>query len=167
MLFAVLYAAFLGWLIYSKAGMPDLVATHFNAKGVADGWTSASRAVTTFAVAAVAVPLLLVILMALMRFLPAWCFNLPRKDYWLAPERRRETMNYLLRHSLWLASLWVIFFAGVHLAVIAANRMPSPRLPVGLFFSVTGIFVAGMIAWVAVMFRHFAQVPQSADEVQP
>src|SRR2546427_7634657 len=38
-----------------------------------------------------------------VRFLPVNSINIPNRNYWLAPERRVVTFDFLFRHLLWLA----------------------------------------------------------------
>src|SRR6266568_3055820 len=103
LLFGGLYLAFLGYLTYSAEHLPERVATHFDGAGHPNGWMSRSALLKGGAAFGLAFPLLVVGICALVRFLPAAAINLPRKEYWLAPERRGETNSYFLFHAWWLA----------------------------------------------------------------
>src|SRR4051812_3401648 len=113
-LLAFLYVCFLTYLISSAPQLPDKVATHFGAGGRPDGWMSRTAHLLFMAAFGLAFPFFLVGLFYILRFMPDSSFNLPRRDYWLAPERRAETFAYLLRHSLWFACLAVCLVIGLH-----------------------------------------------------
>src|SRR5688572_32144226 len=47
-------------------------------------------------------PVIIVTLFYMIRWLPAGLINIPRRDFWLAGERAPETHRYLLARGLWL-----------------------------------------------------------------
>jgi hypothetical protein len=89
------------------------------------------------------------------RFLPDRFYNLPHRDYWLAPTRRPETMAYLLRHALWFSPMALCFVIGMHYLTIHANNVSPVHLATVLVLSLSGCFMAGVVAWAASMIRHF------------
>lgn len=89
------------------------------------------------------------------RFLPNALVNIPRRDYWLSAQRRGETLAYLLRQALWFACMNVVFIAGIHFLVVDANRAPSPQLSTPMVLTLAGAFLAGVVAWVAMLILHF------------
>jgi uncharacterized membrane protein len=81
------------WWFYPK--LPAIVASHYNAAGIANGWM-AKASFARFDV-------LVVTLMAGLFFvfpwmlgkIPASLWNLPNKDFWLADARRAETVRFM------------------------------------------------------------------------
>jgi hypothetical protein len=63
-----------------------------------------------------------------VQLLPDSLINLPAKHYWLAPERRKESLSWLTSAGLWFASLDALFFLGVHFLILQANTKSPPRL---------------------------------------
>ena len=59
--------------------------------------------------------------MGAVGYVPVSFINLPHRDYWLAPERRRATSAVMLRFGLWLACLMVLFFTALYGLVVQAN----------------------------------------------
>ena len=135
--------------------MPERVATHFNGSGEPNGWMSRSANQMFMLAFGLAFPLFVVLLCYLTRFLPSGLVNIPRRDYWLAPERRNETSDYLVRHSLWFACLAVCFVIGIQYSIVQANRLTPPHLSTPILLSVAGSFLAGTAVWVVVLFHHF------------
>ncbi len=156
---ALLYACFMGYWAWSGSELPERVATHFNAHGEPNGWMSRSTNQTFMLVFGLVFPLLIVLLSYATRFMPRGPVNIPHRDYWLAPERRRETSNYLVRGSLWLACLAVCFVIGLQFAIVQANKQNPPHSSLSLIWGIVVPFLAGTIIWVVVLIRRFRQVP--------
>ncbi len=135
------------------------VATHFNLAGQPDGWMTRTSYLAFTAVLGLVVPTFLVGLVFVMRFFGNNAFNIPRRDFWLAPERRAATFAYLLRRSFWLASMTIGFLAGVHGLTIQANRQGGAlaHLSTPMALALTGCFLAAVIVWSIGLYRHFAK----------
>src|SRR2546425_908938 len=75
--------------------LPDPMASHFNASGAATAWMPKSGFFMLIAVVTLAASVPVFLVPMSMAKLPNDKINLPNKEYWLAPERRIETMQYL------------------------------------------------------------------------
>jgi len=148
-LLLALYAVFAGSLIYAAGELPDRVATHFDFRGNPDGWMSKQADLLLMGVLGVGLPLFMMGMCYATRFLPARLVNIPNREYWLAPERRRQTSAYVAAQSIWLACVMLAFMTVVHLLVVFANQQSSPRLSTPLILGIsTGFLVAtGFWAW--------------------
>ena len=122
------YAAFLIGMAATYARLPARVASHFGANGVANGWTSRDSYVWFMVGIVTLVSVTLLAAFGSVRYLPSALVNIPRRDYWLAPERRDETARTLMRSGLLMVGLTSLFFLAMHLLVVAANEAPPPRL---------------------------------------
>ena len=158
LILGLLYVVFLGYLAHSVPQLPQRVATHFDAGGQADGWMDRASYVRFTAVFGFVFPLSVVGICYAIRFFPNGTINLPQRDYWLAPERRAETMAYLVRHSLWFACLALGLVLGVHVATIHANRQQPPQLSGQWMFAVLGGFLLGTAVWIVGLVRRFRRV---------
>jgi XapX domain-containing protein len=158
LILGLLYLGFFSYLAVSGSRLPERVATHFGLEGQPDGWMDRTAHLRCMAVFGLAFPLFVPAICYGLRFLPDRFFNLPHRDYWLAPQRRPETMAYLYRHSLWFASLALGFVIGIHYSVIKANSLMPPHLPAPLILGVAGGFLAGTAVWVVKMLSHFRRV---------
>jgi serine/threonine-protein kinase len=153
-LYFVLFAA----LLVARRQLPERVATHFNAVGQADGWMSRDGHLMFFGLFGLLLPVLIVGLCYAVRFFPASMVNIPNREYWTAPERRRETYDFLFQHSLWFAPLAVAFIIGLHFSLMEANSRPTPELPMGLFIPVVAGFLIGTVAWTVALVLRFRRV---------
>jgi ABC-type Fe3+ transport system permease subunit len=154
-LLAVLYLGFFSYLGLSGTGMPERVASHFNAAGEPDSWMSRSVHFKFMTVFGTAFPLAILVLCYLVRHLPDSLINIPHREYWLAAERRERSLQDLFRHSILLACLGVAFMAGVHFLVLQANTRSPVHLPISSLLVVTGGLIVGLLWWIVTMLRHF------------
>ena len=159
-LLAVLYAGFLGFLFASAGQLPARVATHFDFHGLPNGWMSRSGHIVFVFILGTVVPVLVIGLLTFVRSLPPALINVPNREYWLAPERRRETGAYLLRHGFWFACIIVCFVSGVHHLILRANTQATVRLATPLLLTLMGFFLAALTIWAVMMIRHFRRIPQ-------
>ena len=142
-------------LIYAAGELPEHVASHFGFHGEANGWMSKEADLIFMAVIGLGLPSFVIGLCYLTRYLPSWMVNLPHREYWLAPERRSGTAQYLLKHSIWFASLILAFMTWVHLLVVSANKQPSPQLSTSLLLAGLFLFLIGLGIWAWRLLRHF------------
>ena len=156
-LLLILYLVWVAGLIASASWLPPRVASHFGAEGRANGWMSRS----VYLVFTGALPALLALIFAgiarMIRSLPAKFINIPRKDYWLAPERREATALLIRNRLAWLLCLLTLFFGGLHGLTVAANRITPAHLSMdGLLALVIALLVLLMI-WMASFLMRLAE----------
>jgi len=154
--FALLYTIFAIFVVRSSRSLPARPAVHFDAAGVANDWIS--RPIYVF------LTCLLPLLEVTVFWLASRCanrfpslLNIPRRDYWLAPERRAHTAALLLRWLLWLGCGLTVFSGGLHALVWRANQASPPHLSAdGTLILIISFFVALMI-WVVTFVVHLAE----------
>ena len=136
--------------------LPEVVASHFNGSGVADGWMSKDMFFLVMALAGVGSALCVAGGAWIVRVVDPSRLNLPNKDYWLAPQRREQALDRM--QSLLLQYSWVTVVgvaACLHL-VASTNLMPEPVLPNGPFLAGLAaylLYTAVWLAWLLVGFR--------------
>jgi hypothetical protein len=143
------------FVIYTTAYFPDRVATHFSGDNQADGWMSRKGYLLFVLAFVIGAPLLLSLgLSTLPRRFPQWT-NVPHRDYWLAPLRRNESLQFLSAHGKRLGCLVVMLMLGMHYTLLLANHMHPPQLPVSTFSSILFGFVLALIWWIVRLYRRF------------
>jgi len=145
------------FLVCTVSLLPERMATHFDASGQPNGWGSRTSAVILQGVVGLVLPLMIAAAFCIIRWVPPQKINVPRRDFWFAPERRIETCNHLARQGLWLASLMVGLQATVWYQLIQSNSTRVPHLSSASFLVTIAVFGAAMIIWVISFFRHFAK----------
>ena len=98
----------------------------------------------------------------LIGVLPANMVNLPQKEYWLAAERREETMRYLSMKMAWFACAVLLLLLFVTSEAINANLPSHGRFDIGATFVVLFGFGAFMGIWTISLLRHFNRIPAPA-----
>ena len=155
-LFFVLYvacAASFVWL--TGLGMPVLVASHFRAAGVADGFMPRGVYIGFMVGFVIGLPTAMVLLTRHAMGRSNARINLPNRDYWLAPHRRAETVAVLQTGVLWFGVLLITFLCYVHWLVVRANATQPVHLAETWFFGGLVAFIIALLAWLMVLLGRF------------
>ncbi|EDY19833.1 conserved hypothetical protein [Chthoniobacter flavus Ellin428] len=153
-LLVLAWLAFAAYVWWSSAHLPARVATHFGANGLPNGWLTPGGYLCFMLIFGTVVPAFVLGNFAFIRRLNGWGLNIPHKDYWLAPERREETFDYVQSRGFWLAALLLALLTIVNGSIVAANA----RTPVALqpaFFIGLGAFLIAVLVWGITFTRHF------------
>jgi hypothetical protein len=151
-----LLAAGAAAFVWSTLGhLPERVATHFGASNLPNGWMTRDFYLGFMLVFMVALPLAVTALIGVIPRVAPGSTNLPNRDYWLAPERRADSLLYLRSHGGWLGCILVGLGAGIHGVLLVANRSQPPLLPLPLFLVLMGGFLLAIALWVVALYRRF------------
>ncbi len=82
-------------LAYHRQQLPDVVASHFSASGVANGWMPRDTHVLLAQGLFIFLTAMFCFMGWMMSRVPAKWVNLPNKDYWLSAEREADTRRHL------------------------------------------------------------------------
>lgn len=157
-LLALAWLAFAAYVWGSSGQLPERVATHFGPGGAPNGWQTHEGYIRFTLVFGTAIPAFVLGTFALIRYLNGWGLNVPNKDYWLAPERREETFDFVQRCGVWMTGLMLFFLASVHYSILVANAQPHVKLP-PIFFILVGVFLVSTLAWSFNLIRYFYRKP--------
>ena len=157
--FAIFVAGILQF-VHDFPLLPDRMASHFGASGNANGWMTKSQFLVTYA--ALIIPALVLEFWMPRRLgrMADKSLNMPNKQYWLAPERRAETLAYFGRFFAWYGCAFlamVVFAMGL---AMRANFQSPPLLPTGPIVFAIVAFTLFNIVWIAAMLRRFSKIPQ-------
>ncbi len=143
------------FILFTSQALPERLASHFTASGRPNGFMPRSGYVLFMLGFGVGLPLMMTILQAFTIRNSPNRINLPNRAYWLAPERREETIAFLVNHMVWFGSLLVIFLCFVHWLVVVANSVQPPHLsPVAIITGLV-VFIGSTIAWTSALFARF------------
>jgi uncharacterized membrane protein len=150
-----LIACAAAFVVISSRSLPALVATHFDAAGRANGYLSREPYIALMLLISVVVPLLVVIIPGRLFSHPDVRINLPNREYWLAPERRAQTLRFLSRQSSIFAWAVVIFLCYAQWLVVRANALHPPTLDSQAFLTGLALFLVYTLLWVVRLVRRF------------
>lgn len=160
-LFAGVYVARLLWI---TPHLSEPVAVHFNLSGEADRWSSREEFLTVSTIVSVLVLGLFTGLALFASRVPDDVTNLPRKDYWLAPERRAATHRKMSTLFSWLGCVAVILLGVVNEGVYRTNVTGSAEaVATGLRIVLALTAVLVLVTMLAC--RHFYRVPKTAETI--
>jgi uncharacterized membrane protein len=151
-IFLLLSAALATQGLLSYAQLPQTIASHFNAAGAANGYMSKE------AFFIMIYGILLGISAAMAYAVPALIAsrpeitNLPNKAYWLAPERRAGTLDFLTAHFTWLGSAILALGNAVLYLVVRFHLEHQATLPSDAMWTALMIFFCFVILWMVIFF---------------
>jgi hypothetical protein len=157
----LLAASGAGFVWLTSVSLPDVVASHFGADGYANGFMSRGAYIGLMLACAVGLPALLVIVAHFGLGSPNARINLPDRDYWLAPERRAETVSYLREQLARFAVVLMGLLCYVHWLVVRANAIRPPRLSTPWINAGLVAFAVFVVIWMRVFLRRFRNRPSS------
>lgn len=152
--FALLLVVALALMALYYPQLPERMASHFNGAGRANGWSSKAFFFGVQAVVLLLVTVCFAILPQRIQKLPPDKFNLPNKDYWLAPERRAATIASVISAITWFGCATLVFLIAVTWLVIRVNLGLEPGLPAAPM----GALLAGLIACVILLIARMTYI---------
>jgi uncharacterized membrane protein len=154
----VLYAAFHFASVYPQ--LPDVVASHFNGRGSANGWQTKQAFFGVMVIVSVVIVGMGFAIPKMIAALPKQMMNLPNKNYWLAPERVADTMAFLETTFAWFACVVFLFNILVFDYAVQINLHPeNPPDAARLWYILVG-FLLFMLLWTVRMLTKFLHPPQ-------
>jgi uncharacterized membrane protein len=155
--FICLTAFAIVFVVYTGSYLPETVATHFGADGEANGWMTRGGYLLFMLSFMLGVSSFVSLVVGtLPRKFPQWT-NVPNRQYWLAAERRHESLNFLSAHGKRLGCLILMMMLGMHYTVLIANHLRPPTLPASTFSSIIIGFALALVWWIVRLYRRFAK----------
>lgn len=155
--FFYILLVFLGLLMaaYYYPRMPERMASHFAGDGRPNGWQPREAFFLTMLLGSAS--------SALVAFFAPWRIasqpnariNLPNRDYWLASERRAQTMNYISAFMGWFGcAVLFVLISGTFLA-FQANLAPGHHFNSQALLVVLVAFLLFLLVGLIRFLRHF------------
>jgi uncharacterized membrane protein len=119
-------------LLYGK--LPPTMASHFNASGAATAWQPKELFFSLYWGVLVLVSVISFGIPHIIESTPAQFINLPYKDYWLAPERRADSMAFFTAQFGWFGCALLLFIVFTFELAIHANFRSRPVMDSSTFF---------------------------------
>lgn len=157
LLFLLSLAGAVAHLAWISGQLPDVVASHFNAAGRADGHSTRATFLALYGVVIFLLGVSFGGIGALIPRLPDASVNIPHRDYWLAPERRAETLAWFADQMALMGALTMGFMVATMHLVVQANQPGQEGLP-GTFGPLVIAYIVFTIAWSVWLLVRFRQV---------
>lgn len=136
---------------YYYPQLPDSIASHFDGAGVANDWSSPAG---FFAVVLLVVMLNLIVFVVLPHLIVAdrLRVNLPHRDYWLAAERRPQSLARIADFLGWFGVASLLLAVVVVQLVMDANLARAP-LSSGIGWLLFAYFVYVLVSLARLFWR--------------
>jgi uncharacterized membrane protein len=158
-IFVLLCLALAGTVAYYLPMLPDPLATHFDAAGRANAWSDHTSFVRSVAVL-VAITAAIFFGGGLLGRIPDRLINLPNKDYWLASERRDETLAFMCDWLRWFVVLTLALLTLVIGMSLRANLATPPQLSGNALWLVAAYTVIALAMMLAAFWRFRKRRPE-------
>ncbi len=161
-LLAVLFVG-LVQLGYYLPKLPDPVASHFDFQGRANGFLGKSSFAYVTLGLQVGFTAFWFTLAWLLQFIPSQLINIPRREYWLAPNRRDSTLAYVANWLLWFAAGTQAFFVGLNQLVIGENLEGATM---AWFPVLMAVYLVSVVAAVVLLQLHFYRTTTHSQDME-
>ncbi len=152
--------------VASLSFLPERVAMHFGMNGAPNGWGSLQTHVALMIGLQTFMLLMMAGLPWIVRKTPREMVNIPNRDYWLADERREETVAKIGEHCLVLSLMTQVFFLALGMCIGFANLSDPVWLPQEIFLTVLGAFLVAVTTWCVQLCRAF-RIDEDATQAGP
>lgn len=142
--------------VYATSGqLPARVASHFDAAGLANGFMPRGEYLLFMLVLTLAVPVLVAFVSVVIPRIAPSMLKIPRRDYWLAPERRHEAYATLATSGFLMASIIACFLIALHFVLMSANNRTPPRLDAVLMWALIALLIVSLVTCQLLCWRRF------------
>ena len=147
--FYVFATSLVAVVLITLGRLPPVVASHFDAAGMPNGWSSRPAYALLLLAIGVVLPLMIaVFIRSLTRQGPAR-LNIPGRDYWIRPEHAPEAVRRVRAYMWWLGCIMTGTALLIHLLVLAAHAHQPPQLSTRGILLVLGAALLGIAGWTA------------------
>lgn len=153
--FVLLSVACVAHALWYYPRLPEQVAHHFGASGQPDAWGSKAQFLVVYLVTVGVMAATFLGFGLLMPKIPNSAINLPNKNYWLAPERRQQTLDYVLPWFLWLGSLTMLLLLDIFQQSFQVHLGKATKL--NHFWITMGAYLAITTVWSIAIYRKFSK----------
>ena len=153
-----------GHIAWCGTVLPERVASHFGPGGGADSWSTPGHFMAVYALTIALMAVVFAGPSILFPRLPNGVFSIPRREYWLAPERREATLARFTGQFLLLGAATNAFLVAIMHVVVRANLAAGePRLGTA-FFVIFGTYMFLVLGWTAWILVYYLRVPAADRE---
>jgi uncharacterized membrane protein len=140
--------------------LPNVIASHFDLQGVANGWQTKQRFFGVFGGMMALSAFLVFGIPTIIAITPRQLINLPNKDYWLRPEEWAASMRFLSAWFAWFGcAVYAVIIFVFDYAVQTNLRSPHGPNPARLWYTLI-LFAAFTLIWTIRLFGRFGRVPR-------
>jgi uncharacterized membrane protein len=142
--------------------LPQTVASHFDNRGNADGWSSKTLYASFLAVVYLVIAALFLGVKVSMSRFPARLLNVPNRDYWLSPQREQRTRTALSRSTLYLGSATLLLLIAISEMSFRANFTSERSMGYAPWYALAA-YVVFTFGWMGRLLWRLRRAPPLQD----
>ncbi len=151
--------------VYYFFNLPDSVANHFGSNGIPNGWMSRnSNGLVSSAILSFNSALFLSVTFIFEK-VPVRYISFPKKNYWLAPERKEQSIKTMSDWLFFFGIVTNVFLIAVSQLIYLANQLNPPRLDNQLFIFILVIYFFILSGWLFFLYKRFNSITPSSTNV--
>jgi uncharacterized membrane protein len=147
--------------------LPAVVVSHFGAGGLPNGWMPKNVFLGVYISLLCGMAALFSVLPIIITKTPDYLINLPNREFWLAPERRAQSLGFIASTMRIFGVATLCFLMITFQFAIMANLEPRARLSLHRFMAALIPYIGFAVVFVAAMFRRFGKKQMQRQTENP
>ena len=146
--------------------LPEKMASHFNAGGQPDGWMNKGSFVGLMVLIQFGLAAMMFGIGRLTRVLPPSMINVPNREYWLADERREQTLQDSESMLAWIAAGTSVFLMVIFWLTFDANIGEDQQLNSTISWIALAVYLLGLFGFCFVKLAKYYRIPAESQNRQ-
>lgn len=133
--------------LYYYPRLPETLISRVDSAGNPTSHTSKSALFRDYALVIGVTALCFSVLPLFLRRVPSSQWSFPRREHWLAPERREATISWFEEWVCWGGIGFIVFLGCAFHTIFVDNMTPEEPASVTFFWILLGVLPVLLIAW--------------------
>jgi uncharacterized membrane protein len=147
-------------IMYYYPLLPQTVASHFDGAGNPNGCSSKKQLIGIYLMIIVTMSLSYLGLPLLLRYIPVSLINFPKKEYWLAPERKEDTLLFFAEKMLMFGNATTLFLILTFQLTFEANLNNACHFSSDTMWILLGGYFIFVAIWLIRLISGFQKTEQ-------